>query len=123
MTGVGPTSRFRGPRYERLPILDTGEREVDASLSGWKGRYFHSDGISLACYTVAAGASIHEHRHLNEEVWHIIDGTLEVTVGDETWIAGPGAMVVIPPAHAPFGDGPQRRPLDRRQLPAALRGW
>jgi quercetin dioxygenase-like cupin family protein len=53
--------------------------------------------MTFGYYRVAAGASIHEHAHPNEEVWHVIEGELEVTVGDETRVAGPGCVAIVPP--------------------------
>ena len=53
--------------------------------------------MTFACYTVKAGAWIHEHSHPNEEVCNIIDGQLELTIAGETQVAGPGCAAVIPP--------------------------
>jgi quercetin dioxygenase-like cupin family protein len=53
--------------------------------------------MSFAHYDVAAGRSIHEHHHPNEEVWVIIEGRFEVSIAGETRVAGPGAVAVVPP--------------------------
>ncbi len=53
--------------------------------------------MSFAHYDVTTGCSIHEHHHANEEVWVIIEGQFEVTIGEETQVAGPGAVAVVPP--------------------------
>lgn len=53
--------------------------------------------MGFAYYAVEAGASIHEHSHPNDEVWHVVEGSLEVTVGGETQVAGPGCAAVVPP--------------------------
>ncbi len=80
-----------------MPFIDTSQLKVKEPLPGWKGQYFHSNNMSFAYYGVAAGASIHEHSHPNEEVWHVIEGELEVTIGDQTRVAGPGSVAVVPP--------------------------
>lgn len=80
-----------------MPFIDTRELKVSEPLPGWKGRFFHSDTMSFAHYTVDAGASIHEHSHPNEEVWHVIDGELEMTIDGLTQVAGPGCVAVVPP--------------------------
>ena len=64
---------------------------------GWGGRFFHSESMTFAYYTVAAGASIHEHSHPNDEVWNVIEGRLAITLGGETREVGPGGAVVVPP--------------------------
>jgi quercetin dioxygenase-like cupin family protein len=33
--------------------------------------------MTFAYYTVAAGASIHEHRHRYDEVWNVVEGRLD----------------------------------------------
>jgi quercetin dioxygenase-like cupin family protein len=37
--------------------------------------------MTFAYYSVAAGAWVHEHSHPNDEVWNVIDGQLEITIG------------------------------------------
>jgi uncharacterized cupin superfamily protein len=53
--------------------------------------------MTYGYYSVEAGASIHEHSHSNEEVWHVIEGELEVSIGGQTQIAGPGFVAIVPP--------------------------
>jgi quercetin dioxygenase-like cupin family protein len=53
--------------------------------------------MTFGYYSVAAGASIDEHSHENEDVRHVIGGELEVSVGGETQVAGPGCVAVVPP--------------------------
>jgi quercetin dioxygenase-like cupin family protein len=64
---------------------------------GWKGAIFSSDKMTFAHWHFAAGASIHEHNHEQEEVWHIVEGELEVTIAGETKRAGPGMVAIVPP--------------------------
>jgi quercetin dioxygenase-like cupin family protein len=80
-----------------LAFIDTSRIGVKEPLPGWKGRFFHSESMGFAYYAVEAGASIHEHSHPNDEVWHVVEGSLEVTVGGETQVAGPGCAAVVPP--------------------------
>jgi quercetin dioxygenase-like cupin family protein len=79
-----------------MSFVDTRELPAREPLPGWEGRFFHSETMTFAYYAVKAGASIHAHSHPNEEVWHVIEGELEVTIGDETRIAGPGCAAVVP---------------------------
>lgn len=79
-----------------MPFIDTHQLPVKEILPDWQGRYFNSDNMTFGHYTVAAGASIHEHSHPQEEVWHIIAGELEVTIAGQTQVAGPSAVAIIP---------------------------
>jgi len=80
-----------------MPFIDTNSLNVKERLPGWKGRYFSSQNMTFAHYAFEAGSSIHEHSHPNEEVWHVIEGMLEVTIDGETKVAGPGFVAVVPP--------------------------
>jgi quercetin dioxygenase-like cupin family protein len=63
---------------------------------GWKGAIFSSKTMTFAHWHFTAGASIHEHNHEQEEVWHIVEGELEVTIAGETKVAGPGMVAIVP---------------------------
>jgi quercetin dioxygenase-like cupin family protein len=80
-----------------MGFIDTGKLKVVERLPGWRGRYFDSESMTFGHYEFDAGSSIHEHSHPNEEVWNIIEGRLEVRIGDEAQVAGPGAAALVPP--------------------------
>ena len=80
-----------------MPFIDTASLEVIERLPGWYGRYFHSSNMTFAHYTFAAGSKIHEHAHLNEEVWTVLEGELQVTVGSETIAARADCVAIVPP--------------------------
>ena len=82
---------------ESVTFIDTGSLTEKEIREGWRGRFFHSQEMTFAYYSVEAGASIHEHSHPNDEVWHVIEGQIAITVAGETHIAGPGCAVVVPP--------------------------
>jgi len=80
-----------------MPFVDTNALEAREALPGWKGRYFHSENMTFAYYEFTAGSSIHEHGHDTDEVWHVVDGELEITIDGTTQTAGPGHAGVVPP--------------------------
>lgn len=69
--------------------------EIDPK-PGWHGRFFHSEHMTFAYYTIDAGATLHKHAHPNEEVWHVIDGSVELTLGSESRVVRAGEAAVIP---------------------------
>jgi quercetin dioxygenase-like cupin family protein len=80
-----------------MPFVDTRLIEPFEKRPGWRGRIFSSPGMTFAHWEFDAGAEIHEHDHLQEEVWHVLSGQLEVTVGGETTVAGAGMVAIVPP--------------------------
>jgi quercetin dioxygenase-like cupin family protein len=83
-----------------MPFIDTLKMPSSEKRPGWHGRIFHSPSMTFAHWDFAAGAEIHSHHHAQEEVWHVLEGELVVTIGEETTLAGPG-MVAIVPADTP----------------------
>lgn len=63
--------------------VDTSQLRVKEPLPGWKGRFFKSANMTFGYYSVSAGASIHEHSHANEEVWHVLEATLRFLTADK----------------------------------------
>jgi quercetin dioxygenase-like cupin family protein len=81
-----------------MPFIDTADIEQREKRPGWSGRIFSSPSMTFAHWDFAAGATIHEHGHEQEEVWHILEGELEISIDGEVRRAGPG-MIAIIPAH------------------------
>ena len=80
-----------------MPIIDTRQLPVRDKGPGWSGRIFHSANMTFAHWDFKAGSSIHRHDHGQEEVWHVVEGELEVTIDGFKHHAGPGFVAIIPP--------------------------
>ena len=70
-------------------------------------------GLDLVDHRVPAGYAPPAHVHRDaDEVFYVVEGTLEVTCADDTWTVGPGSVVFLPRG-VPHGfvasaDGPAR---------------
>ncbi len=80
-----------------MTFINTNKLPEIELLPGWRGRYFDSASMTFGHYEFDAGASIHEHSHPQEEVWEILEGELEITIGGVTQRAGPGSVGIVPP--------------------------
>lgn len=80
-----------------MPFVDTSTLSVVERKPGWYGRYFESPSMTFAHYEFTKGSTIHEHSHPQEEVWQVIEGELEIEVGGEVRVAGPGVAAIVPP--------------------------
>jgi quercetin dioxygenase-like cupin family protein len=80
-----------------MTFIDTSKLDVLNKRPGWRGRLFHSAANTFVWWEFDQGADIHNHAHAQEEVWHVIEGKLKVTIAGETRICGPGAAAIIPP--------------------------
>src|SRR5262249_15178977 len=79
-----------------MPIVDTASLKVTERLPGWRGRYFHSENMTIAHYEFERGSTIHQHFHPQEEVYEVIEGELELTIEGIAHIARPGVVAIVP---------------------------
>jgi quercetin dioxygenase-like cupin family protein len=80
-----------------MPFVDTSTLGVVERKPGWFGRFFDSPSMTFAHYEFTAGSTVHEHSHTQEEVWQVVEGELEIDVGGDVRIAGPGVAAIVPP--------------------------
>ena len=67
-------------------------------LSGWAGRFFHSENMTFARWTIAEGAAdLHEHQHEQEEVWNVVAGRVALVVDGVEGVVESGGAAVVPP--------------------------
>lgn len=80
-----------------MGFIDTQSLPEIEPKAGWHGRFFHSEHMTFAYYTIDAGATLPAHAHANEEVWHVIEGAIELTLGEQTRSVSAGNALVVPP--------------------------
>jgi quercetin dioxygenase-like cupin family protein len=95
---------------ERGPIVS---REVDQEWETWseedipqKGLVYwktliskgvtRSENLTLGVASLPPGGALHEHRHTQDEVYLVLEGSGLVRVGDEELIVEAGSAVFIP---------------------------
>jgi quercetin dioxygenase-like cupin family protein len=77
-----------------MAFIDTDKLAIVERKPGWRGRYFHSPSMTFAHYEFDAGASIHAHSHIQEEVWHVLEANW--TSRSEAKRAAPGFVAIVP---------------------------
>ena len=81
-----------------MPFIDESEMLRGAPLPGWSGRFFHSEHMTFALWEISADAAdLHEHDHVQEEVWNIVEGEVVLVVDGRERRLGPGTAAVVPP--------------------------
>ena len=76
-----------------MPVIDTQTLKVLEKRPGWRGRVVHSPSMTFVHWDFDAGSSIHEHHHEQEEVWHVLEGELEMTIGVEQFQLSAGDSI------------------------------
>jgi unsaturated pyranuronate lyase len=78
------------------PLIDATKLPVKERLPGWHGRIFHSENMTFGYYEIAADAvPLHEHHHPQEEVWHVLEGELAMTVEGVEHVVRPECAIII----------------------------
>jgi quercetin dioxygenase-like cupin family protein len=72
-------------------------------LPGFRARFIHTENLTLAYWNIDEGAALPEHSHPHEQVANVLEGKLEMTVGDETKVLEPGVIALIPPNVKHYG--------------------
>lgn len=77
-------------------FIDSKEITPREIAPGFFGRFMHSEKMSIAYWEAKAGAEIPLHSHIHEMIVNVIEGKLELTVGEETRIIENGLVAFIP---------------------------
>lgn len=74
-----------------------GEIFVDERPWGAFQQFVTNEAVTVKTITVRPGHRLSLQRHSRRsELWHVIDGPIEVTVGERTWSVASGENVWVP---------------------------
>ena len=79
-----------------MPFIDLDQIEAKEIVPGYRAMFVHSDNMTLAYWTIEAGADLPEHSHPHEQVANVLEGTFELTIAGETRRLEPGAVAAGP---------------------------
>lgn len=70
---------------------------VGKPLHGWTGRFFHAQNTTCGLWEIEADAvPLHEHHHIYEEVWNIVEGRIALIVEGVEQVLQAGDAFVVP---------------------------
>src|SRR6516225_2937445 len=78
-----------------VPLVDVPSLPILEPRAGWHGQFFHSEHMTFAYYAIAAGSAVHLHDHEEEEVWHVLEGELEISLPDGVHRLHPGQAAIV----------------------------
>lgn len=79
-----------------MAFIELDQLTAKEVVPGFTGRFVHTGNISIAYWDIKKGASIPSHHHIHEMVVNVIEGELELTVGEETQVLTQGKVATIP---------------------------
>lgn len=77
--------------FVTLEALDRTEK-----IPGFLGAFLHTDNMTVADWSVEAGATFPEHSHAHEQISIVVEGEFELTIEGETEVLRPGRVAIIP---------------------------
>ena len=78
---------------QHIRIEDLKSREV---FPGHHARFVHGDNLTIAYWTIDAGATVPEHAHPHEQVVNVLAGRYELTVAGKPLTLETGMVAVVP---------------------------
>jgi len=79
-----------------MAFINENDLKQSEIAAGFLARFIHTEGVTIAYVNIKSGSFLPEHSHLQDQITHVLEGKLELTVGGETQVAEAGQIVVIP---------------------------
>ena len=65
-------------------------------VPGINGYYAHGDSMTFGLVELEQGSSVPMHQHVHEQITYILEGELDMTIGDKNCLLTAGMYYVIP---------------------------
>src|SRR5262249_61309837 len=88
---------YRGPAHAAMGFIDIEDYQPIEPVPGCRMRTPFGKNLMLSYLEMDEGAEVPLHSHPHEQGGMLIQGTLELTIGDEMRRVEAGAMFLIPP--------------------------
>lgn len=79
-----------------MSFIDVSTINSKEIVPGFHGRFIHSEKITIAYWDVKKSSVIPSHQHVHEMIVNVLEGELELTIGDEVQVITPGKLGLIP---------------------------
>ncbi|MFB6247381.1 MAG: cupin domain-containing protein [Salinibacter sp.] len=79
-----------------MPFFSLDDLDRSEEMPGFLGAFLHSDAMTVASWSVEAGAEFPEHSHPHEQISVVTAGEFELTLDGETDTLCEGRVAVIP---------------------------
>lgn len=79
-----------------MPFIDYNSKNKVKIWEGIYGQVHHSNGMTVARISIAAGVELPEHFHIHEQWSNMLEGEMEFVVGGEKKVIKPGETAFIP---------------------------
>ncbi len=97
-----------------MPFIDLSTVTPQQIFPGVQIRAPYGENLMLSVVDFEAESEVTLHSHLHEQAGVMLEGRMELTIGDETRVLNPGEFYIIPPntPHRAAAVGGPARALD-----------
>jgi len=64
--------------------------------SGINGKYIHGETTTLGYVHIKGGSVMAKHSHVHEQITYVVEGEMEMILGNESYLLTAGTLQVIP---------------------------
>jgi quercetin dioxygenase-like cupin family protein len=64
-------------------------------IPGLYGKFLHGDKSTMAIWEIKKGSVLPTHYHDNEQITYVVEGELQMTIGEKTTVFTAGCVQVI----------------------------
>lgn len=79
-----------------MPIIELKDLESKEIIPGYTAKFVHTDNVTIAYFDITAGHSLPLHAHINEQISHVLEGQLQITIDNQTVVLEAGKVAIIP---------------------------
>lgn len=79
-----------------MPFINLDDLIQSEPIPGFKGRFVHSENITVVSWRIDEGSAFPGHSHPHEQVSIVEEGEFELTIEGETKKLHPGLVAIIP---------------------------
>jgi quercetin dioxygenase-like cupin family protein len=79
-----------------MPVINTAGLPTKEIVPGFEARFIHTPHVTIGYINITAGSILPEHGHPHEQVTHVLEGKLELTINGVVSVIEPGMVAVIP---------------------------
>lgn len=79
-----------------MPFIKLTDLEQHEIIPGYAARFVHGENMTLAYWTIQAGAEMPVHSHEHEQISSVLDGEFELELDGVKQVLRPGSAALIP---------------------------
>ena len=78
-----------------MKAIKTDDINTKEIVTGFTGKYYHADNLSIGWLDAKAGHTVPMHSHIHEQISYVQEGEMLFTIEDEEFILKTGMVITV----------------------------